>query len=192
VQGISHTSDTTQPTQEILEALQQLSQVQQARQSATPSTTGTPNGNVVKEESLLDSGDPPSEWDSLRAQLREKPHDPEGWNRLANLAENSDDLEKVRKTYEALLEMYPNTVSTISPFHDDLGEITTTSVLGANSFSRTFHDTWSFQICRRLVQDFFANITLCRPMEILSNICQVRVFGLRVLNMGAQRMSSVT
>lgn len=53
----------------------------------------------------------PSEWDLLRAQLREKSHDPEGWNKLAALAEESGDIEKVKESYEALLEMYPNTVS---------------------------------------------------------------------------------
>ena len=54
---------------------------------------------------------PSSEWDLLRAQLREKPHDPDGWNKLVALAEESGDIEKVRESYEALLEMYPNTVS---------------------------------------------------------------------------------
>lgn len=64
-------------------------------------------GSLVGSESALSL----SEWDLLRAQLREKPHNPEGWNRLVVLAEESGDIEKVKESYEALLEMYPNTVS---------------------------------------------------------------------------------
>lgn len=69
-----------------------------------------PASQVVS-ESALTSAVPPSQWDLLRAQLREKPHNPEGWNRLVALAEESGDIEKVKDSYEALLEMYPNTVS---------------------------------------------------------------------------------
>lgn len=65
----------------------------------------------VGSESAHTPAVPPSEWDLLRAQLREKPHNPEGWNRLVALAEESGDIEKVKDSYEALLEMYPNTVS---------------------------------------------------------------------------------
>ncbi|EIM85352.1 Suf-domain-containing protein, partial [Stereum hirsutum FP-91666 SS1] len=67
-----------------------------------------PASQVVS-ESALTSAVPPSQWDLLRAQLREKPHNPEGWNRLVALAEESGDIEKVKDSYEALLEMYPNT-----------------------------------------------------------------------------------
>lgn len=54
---------------------------------------------------------PPSQWEQLRAQLREKPHYPEGWNRLITFAEESGDIELIKDSYEALLAMYPNTVS---------------------------------------------------------------------------------
>ena len=53
---------------------------------------------------------PRSEWDILRAQLRESPLNPEGWLKLVELAEDSGDLEKIKETYEALLQTYPNTV----------------------------------------------------------------------------------
>lgn len=68
-------------------------------------------GSQLGSENALTPAVPPSEWDLLRAQLREKPHNPEGWNRLVALAEESGDIEKVKDSYEALLEMYPNTVS---------------------------------------------------------------------------------
>ena len=51
-----------------------------------------------------------SEWDTVRAQLRESPLNPDGWLKLVELAEDSGDLEKIKETYEALLQTYPNTV----------------------------------------------------------------------------------
>ena len=51
-----------------------------------------------------------SEWDTVRAQLRESPLKPDGWLKLVELAEDSGDLEKIKETYEALLQTYPNTV----------------------------------------------------------------------------------
>ncbi|KAH9936856.1 Suf-domain-containing protein [Epithele typhae] len=54
---------------------------------------------------------PQSEWDQLRAQLREKPVDADGWLKLVDLAEESGDIEKIKETYEGMLETYPNTPS---------------------------------------------------------------------------------
>ena len=56
---------------------------------------------------------PHSEWDTIRAQLRESPLNPDGWLKLVELAEDSGDLEKIKETYEALLQTYPNTVSNL-------------------------------------------------------------------------------
>jgi hypothetical protein len=53
---------------------------------------------------------PQSEWDAVRVQLRESPLNPDGWLKLVELAEDSGDLEKIKETYEALLQTYPNTV----------------------------------------------------------------------------------
>ena len=53
---------------------------------------------------------PQSEWDTVRAQLRESPLNPDDWLKLIELAEDSGDLEKIKETYEALLQTYPNTV----------------------------------------------------------------------------------
>lgn len=83
---------------------------------------GTPDptpGDGVKTEpnsQEVTLGDQPhspveqSEWDQLRAQLAAKPHDPTGWTRLVELAENSGDVEKIKQAYDFLLEVYPNTV----------------------------------------------------------------------------------
>ncbi|OSX60713.1 hypothetical protein POSPLADRAFT_1183237 [Postia placenta MAD-698-R-SB12] len=91
--------DQTQPTEEILNALRQINPQQQ------PTPT------------------PQSEWDQLRAQLREKPYDADAWLRLVDLAEDSQDIEKIKATYDALLEAYPNTSSAqiayISHFLED-------------------------------------------------------------------------
>lgn len=57
---------------------------------------------------------PQSEWDTIRAQLRESPLNPDGWLKLVELAEDSGDLEKIKETYEALLQTYPNTVCNLS------------------------------------------------------------------------------
>ncbi|KAI1786462.1 hypothetical protein LXA43DRAFT_872742, partial [Ganoderma leucocontextum] len=54
---------------------------------------------------------PQSEWDQLLAQLRERPVDAERWLRLVDLAEDSGDIEKIKETYEGVLETYPNTPS---------------------------------------------------------------------------------
>lgn len=51
-----------------------------------------------------------SEWDTIRVQLRESPLNPDSWLKLVELAEDSGDLEKIKETYEALLQTYPNTV----------------------------------------------------------------------------------
>ena len=57
---------------------------------------------------------PRSEWDTIRAHLRESPFNPDDWLKLVELAEDSGDLEKIKETYEALLQTYPNTVRSLS------------------------------------------------------------------------------
>lgn len=102
----SSNGDKTQPAEEILNALNALN----------PKTVSnaTQNGHgldLVQQEGPQDSQqDPPSEWHALREKLREHPQDPEGWNKLVDIAENAGDLEQIKQTYEALLETYPNTV----------------------------------------------------------------------------------
>lgn len=79
--------DRTHPTAEILSALSSLS-------------------SPMKPEPQP----PRSEYDNLKAQLDENPHDPEAWRRLVDLAEASGDIERISATYDALLKQYPNTV----------------------------------------------------------------------------------
>lgn len=115
-------SEVAQTTADILQVLQKL----QAQQSVTPPTpqsaTFSPKPELQpqpvsvppKEEpqptTTAIQGEPVSEWDALRASLRENPHDTEGWNKLVRIAEDSGDLEKIKDAYESLLKMYPNTV----------------------------------------------------------------------------------
>ncbi|KAG5637435.1 hypothetical protein H0H81_004594 [Sphagnurus paluster] len=80
--------DQTQPSQEILDALK-----------------------AVKNEQLPDSVPTPTEYDALRAELQEKPHNPEAWRRLIELAEKSGEIDRIRASFDALLQQYPNTSS---------------------------------------------------------------------------------
>jgi len=83
--------DATQPTEEILSELANL--------------------NVLKNEPSAEPQlPPPSEYDSLTAELAERPHNPEGWRRLIQVAEESRDIEKISMAYESLLKQYPNNV----------------------------------------------------------------------------------
>jgi hypothetical protein len=113
-------SEAVQSTADILQVLQKL----QAQQSVTPPTPQSasfapqlepqPSPVLKKEEPqptpVTVPEEPVSEWDALRASLRENPHDTEGWNKLVRLVEDSGDLEKIKEAYESLLKMYPNTV----------------------------------------------------------------------------------
>jgi cleavage stimulation factor subunit 3 len=90
-------ADKTHPSAEILNALENLPATAPNSQERPPQTT---------DETTV----PPSEWDSFRAQLLENRCDPDGWNKLVNLAEASGDIEKIKESYDALLEVYPNTV----------------------------------------------------------------------------------
>ena len=93
----------------VLNALRQL--------QSTPTTTPTipqPTeqlDNDTKTEPTPPTPPPQSEWDGLRAQLRDRPIDADGWLKLVSLAEDSGDMEKIKQTYEGMLETYPNTVS---------------------------------------------------------------------------------
>lgn len=81
--------DNTQPTEDIINTL-----------------------NGIKNESQpdIDMLPPPTEYEALLAQLKQRPHDPNGWKKLIDLAEESGDMDKVRASFDALLQQYPNTV----------------------------------------------------------------------------------
>jgi len=76
---------------------------------AVPSVDTTPVP-AIPGTKIEQADTPQSEWDTVRAQLRESPLNPDGWSKLVELAEDSGDLEKIKETYEALLQTYPNTV----------------------------------------------------------------------------------
>ena len=76
---------------------------------AVPSVDTTPVPTIPGTK-IEQNDAPQSEWGALRAQLRESPLNPDGWLKLVELAEDSGDLEKIKETYEALLQTYPNTV----------------------------------------------------------------------------------
>jgi hypothetical protein len=102
----------------IMQALRQLTSVQTtagvaAFMSNSNSTAPAPAPNtsfdyVTATMSDLDALQ--TEWDVLRAQLHERPHDPDGWNRLVRLAEGAGDTTQIRETYDGLLAVYPGTV----------------------------------------------------------------------------------
>jgi cleavage stimulation factor subunit 3 len=79
--------DQTQPTAEILNAL-----------------------SPVKNEQEHPQLPPPSEFESLSAQLRQNPHNPDGWRRLIRVAEETGDIRNISTAYDALLAQYPNNV----------------------------------------------------------------------------------
>ncbi len=80
--------------------------------STVPATPTQPSSQESQNNVQMQDHTPPpqSEWDQLRAQLREKPVNGDGWLRLVELAEGSNDIEKIKDTYEGILETYPNTV----------------------------------------------------------------------------------
>ncbi|KIK92794.1 hypothetical protein PAXRUDRAFT_829635 [Paxillus rubicundulus Ve08.2h10] len=99
--------DKTQPAEEILNVLNALN----PRAISNAAQNGHELDPAQQEISQDSQQEPPSEWHALRDKLREHIQDPEGWNKLVDIAENAGDLEQIKQTYEALLETYPNTSS---------------------------------------------------------------------------------
>lgn len=99
--------DKAELSQDIMNALRQLQTAPQFSPTPTPTQPNSQESAAVKQES---TPPPQSEWDRLRAQLREKPIDADGWLKLVELAEDSGDIEKIKNAYEGMLETYPNTV----------------------------------------------------------------------------------
>ncbi|KZT74626.1 Suf-domain-containing protein [Daedalea quercina L-15889] len=96
--------DKTQQADEILNVLRQLNP-----STLAPSQNGTQNvQSPVKQEP---TPPPLSEWEQTRTQLREKPYDADSWLKLVDLAEDSGSMDRIKETYEGLLEAYPNTSS---------------------------------------------------------------------------------
>lgn len=115
--------ERTQPTEDILNTLRQLSGSQQGSQQppqalAQQGSQHSEEQNISQrvEQDVSSASSPvQSEWDILRARVRETPRDADAWMKLVDYAESTKDIDKITETYEALLEAYPNTVS--SPMH---------------------------------------------------------------------------
>lgn len=109
----------SQLSEGILNALRQLQESSlPPAVASTPTPTSTqPNSQDPPRPTSIPAPEPTpppqSEWDQLRAQLREKPVDADGWQKLVDLAEDAGDIEKIKDTYEGMLETYPNTVRTL-------------------------------------------------------------------------------
>ncbi|KAI0637539.1 Suf-domain-containing protein [Trametes polyzona] len=102
------TGEKPELSQDIMNALRQLQTAPQFSPTPTPTQANGQEAAAVKQDP---TPPPQSEWDRLRAQLREKPVDADGWLKLVDLAEDSGDIEKIKNTYEGMLETYPNTPS---------------------------------------------------------------------------------
>lgn len=103
--------DATHPAEDILNVLNQLNS------DTAPNSQESIDNEQPKQEQEVQQPKPfISEWQLLRDRLHESPHDPEGWNRLVELAENSGNINEIKETYETLLETYPNTVCQLPVF----------------------------------------------------------------------------
>ena len=116
--------DKSQLSQDLLNTLQLAVQDSTTPSATTPAfptpTQSTAQGlqKIVKTQESTPT--PLSEWDQLRARLREKPVDADRWLKLVQLAEASRDIDKIKETYEGMLEVYPNVVSTSFCTHSEL------------------------------------------------------------------------
>jgi hypothetical protein len=54
---------------------------------------------------------PATPFEALQMHLRDDPYDNAAWQDLINIAEDSEDPQLLHAAYDALLKVYPNTVS---------------------------------------------------------------------------------
>lgn len=161
--------DKTQPTADILNVLNQLNS------SGNQLTVKTePLDNV-----LPPVVPPPSEYEALTAQLKEKPHNPEGWRRLVELAEQSGEIEKIRATYDALLVQYPNTVCDPCPIPPGaclMSFLSISLVFCSNCIHKSLLERPEyFRRGRRIIQEISSLVPRRRSMEILPYLRPVRL-----------------
>ena len=85
-----------------------------AGNAAGPSSSGLQDVNAQQSPNGANGSSEPqqpqSEFEILLASLRAAPVDPEGWNKLVRLAEDSGDITQIKEAYDSLLKVYPNTV----------------------------------------------------------------------------------
>ncbi|KAI0820713.1 hypothetical protein BC628DRAFT_1466219 [Trametes gibbosa] len=120
-----------------------LRQLQAAPQFSPTPTPTQPNSqeSLDRQQGPTPTPPPQSEWDRLRAQLRERPIDADVWLKLVDLAEDSGDMEKIKNTYEGMLETYPNTPSVqiayLKHFLDDPSQFSQAEALFRRFLLRT-------------------------------------------------------
>ncbi len=96
----NHPGDATQPSNEILVALHTVN-----------TETHGPTVDVEQQSSQTSQDKlPPSEYELVKQHLKDTPHDNDQWRRLIEIAEESEDVERIKETYDLLLEQFPNNV----------------------------------------------------------------------------------
>lgn len=94
----NHPGDATQPSDEILAALHAVN-------------TETHGPTVEQQSSQTSQNElPPSEYELVKQHLKDNPQDNDQWRRLIDIAEESEDVERIKETYDLLLEQFPNNV----------------------------------------------------------------------------------
>ncbi|KAG5223273.1 mRNA 3'-end-processing protein [Salix suchowensis] len=92
----NHPGDATQPSDEILPALQTVN-------------TETHGPTVEQQSSQTSQNElPPSEYELVKQHLKENPQDNDQWRRLIDIAEESEDVDRIKETFDLLLEQFPN------------------------------------------------------------------------------------
>ncbi|KAJ8697549.1 mRNA 3'-end-processing protein rna14 [Pleurotus ostreatus] len=95
----NHPGDATQPSDEILAALHAVN-------------TETHGPTVEQQPSQTSQNElPPSEYELVKQHLKDNPQDNDQWRRLIDIAEESEDVERIKETYDLLLEQFPNNSS---------------------------------------------------------------------------------
>lgn len=103
VPPIEGQGNKTEPTEEIEAAIKQIQEEQQQQQL-----------NAQASHETLPDDKPKTEFEQLLDSLKDDPHQPEKWQRVVDIAEESGDTDKIKAAYEGVLETYPNTVRILS------------------------------------------------------------------------------
>lgn len=85
----------------------------ETEEASGPLAEGSQQQTLSQETVVVEDQIPPptSPFEGLLARLQDHPHDVATWQELVNIAEDSGDFVKLHDAYEALLKVYPNTVS---------------------------------------------------------------------------------
>ncbi|KAH8105429.1 hypothetical protein BXZ70DRAFT_920835 [Cristinia sonorae] len=163
--------DRTQPAEEHLQALHALNNM-----NSSQDTDIVDSGPSSQAEPPPDT--PTPQYLALRAQVQAKPTDVDAWQELIRLAESSGEHEKITETYEALLEVFPNTSSAqiayIQHVLNSQSQNKHSTVAGLfNRFLKTspFVDLWKFYLAhvRKMHPDPSSRDTVRKAYEYALN-----------------------